>query len=423
MDVTYAHNSAGGDIVNAYMVQSEKRIEPFGDHPRDCLIVNKPLKQHQEEVLRGMKIDLIAVTRESEIKDREEHLIFGDHLYFTPEFLKEFITRSRRAGGKTIAALKPGLGTLRSVVKTQEVAIFPDRVEYDLRYAPAGQPQDKCQAIVINLGDLQDGIPFPSHLFGDFSYNVPLTDKLIAQIDHWANLWSANIATLLAEGVRLKNGPKLRLLRLALKARSTNQWKVLRQMNKIGRGGDIHPTAYIEGCTIGSNVKIGAMAVVRESVVGDEAYIANNASVELSVIGEHCVLQGGALVQYSVLYPGAVTVTHFVNASMCGRDSFIAAGAVLTDFRLDGSYVTVIKDGAKVDTGNSFLGACLGHGVYLGAGCIVAPGRAIPNGMRLSRDRSRYISAFSADGSLPGYRLISVASGSRPKIEAAQKKR
>ena len=162
MDVAYPHNSVGGDIVNAYMVQNEKRIEPFGDHPRDCLIVNKPLKQHQEEVLRGLKIDLIAVTRESEIKDREEHLIFGDHLYFTPEFLKEFITRSRRAGSTTIAALKPGLATLRTVVKTQEVAILPDRVEYDLRYVPAGQPEGKCQAIVINPGDLQDGIPFPS---------------------------------------------------------------------------------------------------------------------------------------------------------------------------------------------------------------------------------------------------------------------
>ena len=392
--------------MKAYMLKTDKRIEPFGDHPGNCLIVNKPLKEHQEEVLEGLKIDLVTVASESEIRDQQEHLAFGDHLYFTPEFLREFITRSRRAGGKTVAALKPGLGTLRTVVKTQEVAILPDRVEYDLRYVPAGQPEGKCQAITIDPGDLQDGIPFPSHLFGDFSYNVPLTDKLVTQIDHWTNLWSANIATLLAEGARLKNSPKLRLLKLALKARSTNQWKVLRQINKIGHGCDIHPTAYIEGCTIGNNVKIGAMAVVRESVVGDGAYIANNASVELSVIGEHCALQGGAVVQYSVLYPGVLTTTHFVNASMCGRDSFIAAGAVPTDFRFDGNSVTVMKNNAKVDTGNSFLGACLGHGAYMGSGCILAPGRAVPNGLKITPGDERVLSGFNSGHEIEGFRII-----------------
>jgi tetrahydrodipicolinate N-succinyltransferase len=392
--------------MKAYMVESKQRIEPFGDHPRDCLIVNKPLKDHQQVALKAMKIDLATVTHESEIKDHEEHLIFGDHLYFSPEVVKEFISRSRRAGGKTIAALKPGLGTLRTVVKTQEVVILPERVEYDLRYVPAGQPEGKFQPIVIDPGYLQDGIPFPSHLFGHPSYDVPLTDKLITQIDHWTNLWSASIATLLAEGARLKNGPKLRLLKLALKARSTNQWKVLRQINKFGRGCDIHPTAYVEGCTIGNNVKIGAMAVVRESVVGDGAYIANHASVELSVIGDHCALQGGAVVQYSVLYPGVLTTTHFINASMCGRDSFVAAGAVPTDFRMDSSSVTVMKDGAKVDTGNSFLGACLGHGVYVGSGCVIAPGRAVPNDLRIMLGDERILTSFNSGGAIEGFRII-----------------
>ncbi|MDM7999523.1 MAG: hypothetical protein QUS33_05875 [Dehalococcoidia bacterium] len=392
--------------MKAYMIRSQRTIEPFGDHPGECLIVNKPLREHQIEALQGLKIDLVAVTRESEIKDQEEHLIFGDHLYFSPEFLKEFIAKSRRARGKTVAALKPGLGTLRTVVNSQEVTILSDRVEYDLRYVPAGQAEDKSQAIVIDPGNLQDGIPFPKHMFGAYSYNVPLTDKLIVQIDHWTNLWSANIATLLAEGARLRNGSKLRLLRLALKARSTNQWKVLRQINKIGRGCDIHPTAYIEGCTIGDNVKIGAMAVVRESVVGDGAYIANNASTELSVIGEHSALQGGTVVQYSVLYPGSLTTTHFVNASMCGRDSFIAAGAVATDFRLDGGYVTVMKHGVTVDTGNTFIGGCLGHGAYVGSGCILAPGRAVPNGLKIAVGDDRVLSGFNSGHEIEGFRVV-----------------
>ena len=182
---------------------------------------------------------------------------------------------------------------------------------------------------------------------------------------------------------------------------------IIREENNIGDNFRIWNNAVIDyGCTIGNNVKIGAMAVVRESVVGDGAYIANNASVELSVIGEHCALQGGAVVQYSVLYPGVLTTTHFVNASMCGRDSFIAAGAVPTDFRFDGNSVTVMKNNAKVDTGNSFLGACLGHGAYMGSGCILAPGRAVPNGLKITPGDERVLSGFNSGHEIEGFRII-----------------
>ena len=400
--------------MKAYMVQSQRRIEPFGDHPRDCLITNRRLADLQEEILRKMRLDLVAVDSESAIRDTEEHLIFGDHLYFSAEFLSEFIYRSRRMNCRTVAALKPGIATLRTVVSTQDVVVHPDRVEYNLHYVPADNTGKECQTVIIDEGPHYDGVPFPAHLFGEHQYTVPLTDKLITQIDHWTNLWSANIATLLAEGARLKNGSKLKLLKLALKARSTNQWKVLRQINKIGHGCDIHPTAYIEGCTIGNNVKIGAMAVVRESVVGDGAYIANNASVDMSVIGDHCALQGGAVVQYSVLYPGVLSTAQFVNASMCGRDSFIAAGAVSTDYRFDGKYVTVLKDGVRVNTGNTFIGGCLGHGSYVGSGCIIAPGRAVPNGLRITPGDGRVLNGFDSTQHISGFRVTTKGNGAGP---------
>ena len=278
--------------MKAYMVRSEKRIAPFGDHPRDCLIANKPLGVIQEEVLKSIGIDLVALDDESSINDGGEYLVFGDQLYFSVELLSEFIFESRNMKRSTVAALKPGLTTIRTIVNTQDVSFHPDRIEYDLRYVPSGGPRSGFQPIVIEADQMQEIVLFPEHLFGKREYRVPLTDKFIIQIDHWSNLLSANIVTLLAEGARLKRGSKLRLLWLALKARSTNQWKVLRQMNRIGQNCDIHPTAYIEGSTIGDNVKIGAMAVVRESIVGNGTHIGNHSSVELSVIGEACSLWG-----------------------------------------------------------------------------------------------------------------------------------
>jgi carbonic anhydrase/acetyltransferase-like protein (isoleucine patch superfamily) len=148
------------------------------------------------------------------------------------------------------------------------------------------------------------------------------------------------------------------------------------------------------------------MAVVRESLVGSNTYIATNAAVELSVIGEGCVLQGSAVVQYSVMYPGAFTFAKGVNVSFLGRDTFIGDAAALTDFRFDGGSVAVWHDGRTVDTGYTVLGCCVGHGAYLGSGCVVAPGRAIPNGSRLCRDETHMIYRFGPDGGAQGYRRV-----------------
>ncbi|MBN1855748.1 MAG: hypothetical protein JW846_02190 [Dehalococcoidia bacterium] len=391
--------------MNAYMVLSNRIIEPFGDHPGNCLIVNKPLSVHQRVSLARERLLLVPVSDPAGIEDPDEHLVFSDNLYFTHELLHEFIERSRPLRCKTRAALKPGTTTLRSMTATQNVEVHEDYIAYSLFYVPAEAYRDReAQVVVIDTDQAFESVPMPAHLAEAGEYRVPLTDKLLVQVEHWTNLYAANVATLLANVARVMNRPKPSLLWMAMKARSFNKWSVLKQANHIGRGCDIHPTAYIEGSTIGDNVKIGAMAIVRESVVGDHSYIANNAAVELSVIGESSELQGGAIVQYSVLYPGAFTFAKGINASFLGRDTFVGDGTALADFRFDGCSVTVMKDGKKVDTGNTFLGSCLGHGVYLGTGCVVAPGRTIPNGMHISPEESRIITRCDATQDIRGHR-------------------
>jgi UDP-3-O-[3-hydroxymyristoyl] glucosamine N-acyltransferase len=198
-------------------------------------------------------------------------------------------------------------------------------------------------------------------------------------------------------------------VKLALQARSLNKWKVLRQLNRIGRNCDIHPTAYIEGSTIGDNVTVGAGSVIRLSLIGEGTGIGSNTTIECSVIGNGCALDSMSGAFGSVLYPGTATSAKLIYLSLCGRNSFLADGVILTDFRFDGKNVTVMKDSAAIDTGNVGLGVCLGHGVYLGAGCVVAPGRAVANGMRLVPDETRTISRFDADGGVVGHRTVDAA--------------
>mgnify|MGYP005841515333 CR=1 FL=1 len=234
--------------MKAYMVQSAKQIEPFGDHPRDCLIANRRLADIQEEALRNLGLRLAIVPDGSLVHDPDEHIIFVDTLCVTTELLSEFIERSRRLRSRTTCALKPGVTTLRSVVATQDVQTHPEGIEYGL---------------------------------------------------------------------------------------------------------------------------------------------------------------------HSVLYPHANVGARFVSLALWGRDSLAGDGVTLADFRLDGESVRVFNDGSEADTQNTFIGTCLGHRVYLGAGCVLAPGRMVPNDWRLAPERTRVISTCRPDGNVPGYRLID---GSRPGL-------
>ena len=394
--------------MRAYMVQSNKRIEPFGDHPRHCLVANRELGQIQRQVLQDLGLELKTTPDASKVEDPEEHIIFVDSLLFTKEVLQQFLSEARRLKRCAICAAKPGLFTLRSMVTTQDVQIHADRVEYGLRYVPALELRGEQVPVVLDLDQFSEPIPMPSHMHGGHEHRIPITDTVLIQIDHWANLWAANLGMLVAEVARLRKAPKVRLLGLALRARSWNKWKILRQVNKIGKNCDIHPTAYIEGSTIGDNVMIGAGSVIRLSLVGDGTAIGSNVTMEFSIAGEQCAIDSGSGAFGAVLYPGAVTSAGVIYFSLCGRDTFIAEGVSLSDFRFDQRCVTVTKDGNLVDTGSIGLGSCLGHGVYLGAGCVVAPGRAIPNGLRITPDEMRIIRKCDPDGSIPGHRRIDI---------------
>jgi acetyltransferase-like isoleucine patch superfamily enzyme len=396
-------------MMNAYRITTSKIIEPFNEHPGHSLIVNQELARLQRETLQNCGLELKPIANIAEIDESKEHIIFVDSLYFTKELLNEFLARSRVENCRTTCAAKPGVTTLRSVVNTQDVMIYPDRIEYGLSYVPGKSPTGDPVPVVIDLEQFYEAFPMPEHMFGSKDYPIPVTDLLIAQIDHWSNLWGMNMATLLSEAAKLKKASKLKLLRLALRAASFNQWRVASKLNRIGCNCDIHPTAYIEGSTIGNNVRVGAGSVIRESIIGDKSYIGNNVTIDLSVAGEECNIRNGAVVQYAVLYPGTFTMTRLISISLCGRNTFLGDGVVLSDFRLNRAPVTVIKDGRQIDTGNTFIGSCLGHGVYLGAGIVLAPGRTIPNGTRIALDEKRIIRKCYSQEEIPGHRLVNVS--------------
>lgn len=396
--------------MRAYIINTRKIIEPFGDHPRDCLIANKTLKAFQESVLRSLDIDLVVV-EEAQIQDLEEHLIFTDSLYFDRELLVEFISRSRGLKRNTVCALKPGIFTIRTIVATQDVARHDDRIEYNLHYMPVGGQRGETVPVVIEGDKFRENLRMPEHMIDTPSYEIPLPDKVAIQIDHWTNLWAANIATLLAPAASLMKTPKWKLLGTALRAGSLNQWRVVSKLNHIGRNCDIHPTAYVEGSVIGDNVTISAGSVVRECNIASNASIENNVTLNFSVIGDGSYIADGSIIRYSVIYPNTFFGFSTLSCQILGRSCFIGDGVTLSDFRLDGKYITVLKNGIVVDTDNRILGSCVGHDTYLATGTIVAPGRAIPNGTRIMPEYCRIIQKITPNGTIPDYRQVNKATG------------
>ncbi len=363
--------------MKAYIVRTGRVIEPFGEPACDCLVLNRTLAETQVDALTRNGVTVVHVSSAREVADPDEHLLVGDNVFFTPELLAEFIRRSRDYGRTTACALKNGVTTQRMATSVQDVAIWSGFVLYNLRYIPQERKREPGSGIVIDPDEFLASIRLPRHMCGAGEYLIPTSDKLIVQIDHWANLWVANILAILSEGARLRRKSFVEKLWLAVRAGSFNRWNILWHLNKIGKKCDIHPTAYVEGSTLGNNVIVGAGAVIRASVIGDNVTIGNGVVVEESVIGRRSTILKGHVL-YSVFYPGVFSFAEMVSASFLGQDVFIGSNVTLTDFRLDGKNVTVMQDGKPVDSGNLFLGSCVGHRTRLGSGTIVVPGRMIP---------------------------------------------
>ena len=123
------------------------------------------------------------------------------------------------------------------------------------------------------------------------------------------------------------------------------------------------------------------------------------------MVGDSCAILHGHII-YSVLYPSTFSVSNFVTASMTGKDTFVGGNSSMTDLRFDDRNVVILKDGVAFDSGNKFLGSCLGHHSYFGAGVAIAPGRFIPCDLKVALDDGRIISSFKDLGPPKGFRLL-----------------
>jgi NDP-sugar pyrophosphorylase family protein len=128
----------------------------------------------------------------------------------------------------------------------------------------------------------------------------------------------------------------------------------------IGKDTVIEPGAYIKGpAWIGPECEIRHGAYIRENVI----------------IGAGSVIGNSVEIKNSFLFNGC-QVPHFnyVGDSVLGAKVHLAAGAIISNLKLNGDFITVRVREGLVTTGLRKFGALVGDGAEIGCNAVLNPG-------------------------------------------------
>jgi hypothetical protein len=384
--------------IKVLIIKTDTIIPPFNDHCGDILILNEKLRDYQARILSAAGLKYKFIERAA-IKDENLNntIVFDDDLYFTPEFLNEFIGCSVKKGaGLVRAAVKKTLFT-RQIAILQQLRENESVIEYPFYFCKGGNfDPAAAENAVINPDEFYESGHFPHHMIGKDHFKFCVTSKAIVRVCEPIHIAMVNMAANFARLARYRKMSAFEKLSVLFKARSINEAKILSAVSRVEKGAKVHPTAVIEGSVVKAGAIIGAYAVARFSVIGAGAYIDDHSSVKFSVIGDNAYIANNNVIFFSVVYPRAFLISGPYQFSCFGYDSAVM-NSIPSDYRLDGKTISVMcSDGVK-DTGLRFAGSIIGHRTRIAAGLIIAPGRMIPNDITLYPDPAAVITKVPAE--------------------------
>lgn len=143
----------------------------------------------------------------------------------------------------------------------------------------------------------------------------------------------------------------------------------------------IHPTASVDvNVLIGAGTIIGPNVIIHgPSIIGKNCELRPGAYVRGNVIlGDNTVIGNSTEVKNSVLFNN-VHVPHFnyVGDSILGYKAHLGAGAIISNYKSNGSEITINDGTATIKTGLQKFGAILGDSVEVGSNSVLNPGTII----------------------------------------------
>lgn len=395
------------------MVRAPENILPFNEPARELRILNKPLWLQQRDLMarycKGVwEIDdFDALPADSD----EPLLVCRDNLYFNADLLDTFVAaaQERPYASQIAFALDDRAITAHALPLQSGIRREGDVYVADMFYYPAGTLGDP-QPLVIDTLPYEIGYyHIPGYMAtdgGDLVYQVP--QRVLLSIESWVHLFIATVPYGMLQWARRVDAqmqrarlrdirkwnredvdallPKLRLATTAtverlnpFEERWRNHFLACKELVKVGKNCSIDPTATIHGPTvIGDNVYIGPGVVIANSLIGNNVNIMQGSQIMLSVISDRCFLPFNAGVFKSCMMENSMLAQNST-LQMCvvGRNTFIGANNVFTDFNLMGEPIRTYHDGALQPVGLPVLGSAVGHNTKIGSGFVFYPGRMI----------------------------------------------
>jgi acetyltransferase-like isoleucine patch superfamily enzyme len=390
-------------------------ILPFGEPARELRILNKPLWLIQRDVLARYCKGMLECNSLDEVpaESDDEMLVCRDNIFFNGDLIDAFMSAARTLGracqiafSRDDRAITAHALPLQSGIRLHDDA---DVYVADLYYYPPGKRKDP-EPLVIDTQAYEMGYyHIPSYMApnqGELVFQVP--NRVFLSVESWVHVYLANTPLGVFNWARHNDEkmqraslrtihkwtaedrqallPKLKLVMTAFLERINpleEAWRdhflSCKELVKIGKNCSIDPTAIIHGPTvIGDNVYIGPGTVITNSLIGNNVNIMQGSQVMLSVVSDRCFLPfNSGLFMSSLMENSMVAQNTTVQLCVVGRNTFIGANNVFTDFNLLGEPIRTYHQGALEDVCMPVLGSAIGHNCRIGSGFVIYPGRMI----------------------------------------------
>ncbi|WP_129628536.1 multidrug transporter [Candidatus Oscillochloris fontis] len=419
------------------IIRDTSRIEPFAEPARDLRILNKPLWLMQRDLLKAHYAHTSEVDSFEELynlidQSDEELIIYRDNLFFNAELIETFIARAKTLGRPCQIAFwatdeargikgdasieKHALQLCTNIVRHDHATYHANGREAqgavhlaDIFYYPAGQRVAPVPLIVETISREMGYYHIPSYMAtnqGDLTYQIPL--RAFLSIESWLHVLMANVLMGVFSLAAQQDSRMEKARLINIRNWTQEDWQLFpskiafslnalweklnpleepwrnhflssRSLVTVGKRCSIDPTAIIHGPTIiGDDVYIGPGVVIANSIIGNNVNVMQGSQIMLSVVSDRCFMPFNAgLFMTALMENSMVAQNSTLQLCVVGRNTFIGANNVFTDFNLQGEPIKVAHQGRVVEINLPVLGSAVGHNCKIGSGFVVYPGRMI----------------------------------------------
>ncbi|MEE2901310.1 MAG: hypothetical protein VYC39_03230 [Myxococcota bacterium] len=399
--------------MQAFIIKTSAHIVPFGEHVSEMPVGGVPLQQWQSDALTKNGLEVHFVESEADIPIDIPRFVTFDNVFFTFRGIRLFIEAWKKNDKQSAQfALPKESFFVRNFSDLQDCTFIEDHRTYPIWLLRAKERNSNAATLPIDFRELVLRMPVPKSITGFNDWEHTITTSIALEVSHWLHVFQMNLLSIQTRWVEQAITHPVWSICLLLKAiirrpsllialLRSDRFTEAHSLRKIidgiaphanirGTNVSIHPTAIVEGCIIGDNVKIGAQALVRNSIISAGSTLQERVNVAFSVVGKDSFVSKHSVVHACASFEEADMCMRGMQFCLVGRRAALTTRATPIDISPD-KPIRVEFKGTVQEVKQKMLGTCFGHNVFIGADVYIAPGRSIPNNIKIVSDTSKIL--------------------------------